>query len=81
MPPFKKLEQPKEAPGGYILRLGRTNNVVTWNEELKSTVGALYGSTANFLQTNTRYVQPVPVETDYLPPAEEGVAITAALAA
>ena len=32
-------------------------NVVAWNEELKSTVGALYGATVNFLQTNTKYVQ------------------------
>ena len=53
--------------------------MVTWNEELKSTVGALYGSTANFLETN---VQPLPVEADYLPPLEDGrVAITAALTA
>ena len=80
MPPIKIPEQAKEASSGCVLRLGKSNNVVTWNEELKSTVGALYGSTANFLQTNTRYVQPLPVEADYLPPVEEGgAAITVAL--
>ena len=80
MPPIKIPEQAKEASSGCILRLGKSNNVFTWNEELKSTVGALYGSTANFLQTNTRYVQPLPVEADYLPPVEEGgAAITVAL--
>lgn len=80
MPPIKIPEQAKEASSGCVLRLGKSNNVVTWNEELKSTVGALYGSTANFLQTNIRYVQPLPVEADYLPPVEEGgAAITVAL--
>ena len=53
---------------------------MTWNDELKGTVKALYGSMAYFLQTNIRYVQPLPVEADYLPPLEvEVVAITAAL--
>ena len=56
--------------------------MVAWNEELKNTVGALYGSTANFLQANIRYVQPLPIEADYSPPVEDGgVAITAALTA
>ena len=55
-----------------ILRLGKTNNVVSWNEELKSTVGAIYGSTANFLQTNARYIQHPVVEADYLSELEEG---------
>ena len=80
MPPIKISEQAKEVSSGCVLRLGKSNNVVTWNEELKSTVGALYGSTANFLQTNIRYVQLLPVEADYLPPVEEGgAAITVAL--
>ena len=34
------------------LRLGKANNVILWNEDLKSVIGALYDSTANFLQTN-----------------------------
>ena len=34
-----------------ILRLGKGNNVVSWNEELKSVIGSLYGATANFLHT------------------------------
>ena len=69
---MKKVEPKEAAAGGCILRLGKANNAVAWNEELKSTVGALYGATANFLQTNVRYVQPIPVEADYLPQAEEG---------
>ena len=69
MPPIRKPE-PKEPT--CILRLGKFNNVVTWNEELKSTVGALYGATANFLQTNTRFVQPAVLEEDCVPVVEEG---------
>ena len=72
MPPMKKVEGKESNTPGCILRLGKTNNVVTWNEELKSTVGAIYGSTANFLQTNVRYTQPSVVEADYIPELEEG---------
>ena len=54
MPPIKKIEPKEAATGDCILMLGKGNNVVAWNEELKSTVGALYGATANFLQKNAR---------------------------
>ena len=67
-----------------ILRLGKANNVILWNEDLKSVIGALYGSTVNFLQTNERYVPPLPREEDYLPifpPTPEGVAAPALPAA
>ena len=74
MPPMKKTEVKEAATGGCILRLGKANNVVAWNEELKSTVGALYGATANFLQTNVRYSQPAVLEADYIPEVEEGAA-------
>ena len=53
MPPMNKVETEEATESVCILRLGKANNVVTWNEELKSTTGALYGATANFLQTNT----------------------------
>ena len=59
----KKPEAKAEATE-CILRLGKANNVILWNEEMKSIVGALYGSTANFLQTNERYVPPIPREED-----------------
>lgn len=74
MPPIKKIEPKEAAASGCILRLGKSNNVVIWNEELKSTVGALYGATANFLQTNTRHMQPAVIEADYVPDVEEGAA-------
>ena len=45
---------------------------MTWNEDLKSTGEAINGSTANFLQTNARYTQPLVVEADYIPEIEEG---------
>ena len=72
MPPIKKIEPKEAATSGCILRLGKANNVIAWNEELKSTVGALYGATANFLQTNERYIQPAVLEADYVPEVEEG---------
>ena len=60
------------------MRLGKANNVILWNEDLKSVIGALYGSTANFLQTNERYIPLLPREEDYLPifpPTPEGMAL------
>ena len=65
-----------------ILRLGKANNVILWKEEMKSIVGALYGTAANFLQTNERYVPPTPREEDYLPifqPTPEGGVAPAAM--
>ena len=77
--PLKKTPEVKEAIE-CILRLGKQNNVVMWNEELKSVVGTLYGATANFLQTNERHVHPIPVEDDYLPEIPPGqAALTVAL--
>ena len=35
-----------------FIRLGKGKKVILWNENLLSVVGALYGSTATFLQTN-----------------------------
>ena len=71
MPLFKKVEIKETTAARCILRLGKTNNVVAWNEELKSTVGALYGATAaNFCATYIcTYIF---VEADYLPPIDEG---------
>ena len=43
MPPFKKVETTEATAARCILRLGKTNNVVAWKEELKFTVGAQYG--------------------------------------
>ena len=50
MPLFKKVETKEATAAGCILRLGKTNNKT--NEEIKTTVGALYGATAaNFCAT------------------------------
>jgi hypothetical protein len=38
----KKPDTKADAPE-CILRLGKANNVILWNEEMKSIVGALYG--------------------------------------
>ena len=65
MPP-KRAEETKEVPV-YILRIGKHNNVAAWNLEMRSIIGTLYGSTANFLTDNERYVPPYPREEDYMP--------------
>ena len=64
------------------------SNIVAWNREMSTSVGAVYGLTANFLLTNTRYVPPLPRNEDFTvvcqAPAEGepgAMAITAALTA
>ena len=65
MPP-KRAGEPKEVPE-CILKIGKYNNVVAWNLEMRSVVGTIYGATANFLTDNMRYVPPYPTEEDYIP--------------
>lgn len=70
-----------------MLQIGKYNNVVAWNLEMRTTVHALYGNASNFLTTNVRYVPPFPREEDYnvvYPTGEgdpPGLAISAALLA
>ena len=62
MPPKRAVES-NDVPE-CILRIGKYNNVVALNLEMRSVVGTLYGSTANFLTDNVRYVPPYPREED-----------------
>ena len=74
--PSKRAGEPKEVPE-CILKIGKYNNVVAWNLEMRSVVGTLYGATANFLTDSMRYVPHYATEEDYIPinPAlAEGVA-------
>ena len=70
MPPKKQAEALKDA-GECILRMGKSNNVVTWAEEMQTTITALYGLTGMFFETNKRYVPPLPREQDYMPAIPE----------
>ena len=85
MPP-KRAVGDKDA-GEIILQLGKYNNVVAWNLDIRESVGISYGNAANFLTTDVRYVPPLPREEDFavVYPVGEGaapaVAISAALLA
>jgi hypothetical protein len=72
MPP-KKTGEPKEAEGQYILKLGKSNNIIQWTDETKTSINLLYGVAGNFLTTNVRHEYPIPREEDYIPvlPAPE----------
>jgi hypothetical protein len=72
MPP-KKTGEPKEVEGQCILQLGRSNNIIQWTEDMKTSISQLYGVAGNFLTTNVRHEYPIPREEDYLPvlPAPE----------
>jgi hypothetical protein len=72
MPP-KKTGEPKEVEGQCILKLGRSNNIRQWTEEMKTSISLLYRVAGNFLTMNVRHEYPIPREEDYLPvlPAPE----------
>ena len=72
MPP-KRAPESKDAKE-CMLQIGKYNNVVAWNLEMRASVGAVYGNGASFLTTDVRYVPPLPREEDYLVvyPAGEG---------
>ena len=62
---------PKRAPDSKdtkecMLQIGKYNNVVAWNLEMRASIGAMYGDSALFLTTDVRYVPPLPREEDYV---------------
>ena len=62
---------PKRAPDAKdakecMLQIGKYNNVVAWNLDVRASVGATYGSSALFLTTDVRYVPPLPRDSDYV---------------
>ena len=64
MPP-KRSPEPKDAKR-CTLQIGKFNNVVAWNLEMRSLTVTAYGSSALFLTTNERFVYPLPQEEDFL---------------
>ena len=84
MPPKQAVEA-KGPPSDSLLRHGKYNNVVAWNLEMRTSVGATYGMTALFFTTDVRYEPPLPRVQDYsiaYPPGEgEAVGVTTSLAA
>ena len=64
MPPKQAVEA-KGPPSDSLLRYGKYDNVVSWNLEMRTSVGATYGMTAMFLTTDVRYVPPLPRPEDY----------------
>ena len=64
MPP-KRSPESRDAKE-CMLQIGKFNNVVAWNLEMRSLTVTAYGSSALFLTTNERYVFPLPRESDFL---------------
>ena len=67
----KKMETPKHADE-CILKMGKSNNVIQWRDEMHTAVTRLYGMTGSFFITNERYVEPLPRAEDYTPIIPEG---------
>ena len=64
MPPKRSLES--EDAKECILQIGKYNNIVAWNLDIRKSINAVYGDSASFLYTDERYSAPLPRETDYL---------------
>ena len=64
MPP-KRMPESKGVKE-CILQIGKNNNIVAWNLDIRESIGAVYGFSGSFLFTDERYVRPLPREEDYL---------------
>ena len=67
MPPKRAIDAHKDT-GESILRIGKSCNIISWMEDMETSVTALYGLTGSFFTTNERYTPPFPDEEDYAPP-------------
>ena len=62
---------PKRAPESKdvkecMLRIGKNNNIIAWNLDIRESIGAIYGYSGDFLYSDVRFVRPLPREEDYL---------------
>lgn len=62
---------PKRAPDSKdakecMLQIGKYNNIVAQNLDIRESINAVYGDSASFLFTDERYVPPLPREEDFL---------------
>ena len=64
MPP-KRVPEHKDTKQ-CILQIGKNNNIVAWNLEIRESIGAVYGYSGSFLFTDERFVRPLPREEDYI---------------
>ena len=63
--PLNRSPESKDAKE-YILQIGKYNNIVAWNLDIRESINAVYGDTASFLYSDERYAAPLPREADYL---------------
>ena len=64
MPP-KRAPESKDAKE-CMLQIGKNNNIVAWNLDIRESIGAIYGYSGDFLYTDVRFVRPLPREEDNL---------------
>ena len=65
MIPPKRVLESKNAKE-CILQIGKNNNIVAWNLDIRESIGAVDGYSGSFLFTDERFVRPLPLEEDYL---------------
>ena len=64
---MKKSTEVNKHSEECILRNGKTNNIIQWQDHMYNLATGLYGSTGMFFKTDVSYVHPFPHERDYNP--------------
>ena len=59
--PIKKTAEVDKAEEGCILRNGKANNVIQWQDEMYTLATGLYGPMGMFFKTDVSYFHPFPM--------------------
>jgi hypothetical protein len=65
--PMKKSTEVEKHSEECILRNGKMNNIIEWQDHMYNLATGLYGTTGMFFKTDVSYVHPFPHERDYNP--------------
>jgi hypothetical protein len=77
MPKLKSVETGGKWPDTCILKMGKSNNVIQWRDEMYNLATEEFGEVGTYFHTNVAYKYPFPHEREYNPfyvePAEQAI--------
>jgi Zinc knuckle len=77
MPKLKSVETGGKGPDTCILKMGKSNNVIQWRDEMYNLATEEFGEVGTYFHTNVAYKYPFPHEREYNPfyvePVQEAI--------
>jgi hypothetical protein len=67
MPKAKAAEAGGKGPDTCMLKMGKSNNVIQWREEMYNLATEEFGEVGKYFYTNVAYKYPLPHEREYNP--------------